>query len=153
MYPAQILYLESFIEKHYDDYINHQGNVWFLLKDYYYGSHNCPEELSEVLDNLESLLNHHAMELLRYAVLTEKRTKKTLERLKKMIDNIDGENSVSIIDPESRHMEDNQRKMGLNYNYQVGVDSKFEFIIDNYVTQNPNDGNELLTIVKRLNEI
>ena len=70
-----------------------------------------------------------------------------------MIDNIDGENSVSITDPESRHMEDKQGKMGLNYNYQVGVDSKFEFIIDNYVTQNPNDKNELLTIVKRLNEI
>ena len=70
-----------------------------------------------------------------------------------MIDNIDGENSVSITDPESRHMEDKQGKMGLNYNNQVGVDSKFEFIIDNYVTQNPNDKNELLRIVKRLNEI
>ena len=47
-----------------------------MLKYYFYGSHNCPEELSEVLDKLESLLNNHAMNLLRFAVLTNKRTKK-----------------------------------------------------------------------------
>ena len=43
--------------------------------------------------------------------------------------------------------------MGLNYNYQVGIDSKFGFMIDNYITQNPNDQNELINIVKRLNNI
>ena len=47
-----------------------------MLKDYFYGSHNCPEELSEVLDKLESLLNNHTRELLKYTVLTDKRTKK-----------------------------------------------------------------------------
>ena len=46
-------------------------------------------------------------------------------------------NSVSIVDPESRHMEDKKGKMGLNYNFQVGMDSKYGFIIDKYVTQNP----------------
>ena len=67
--------------------------------------------------------------------------------------NIDGENSISTVDPESRHMEDKKGLMGLNYNYQVGVDSKFGFIIHNYVTQNTNDGNELLTVVNELNNI
>lgn len=153
MYPSQILYLDNFIKEHYTNHINGNGNIWKMLKEYFYGSHNCPEELSKVLDKLESLVNTHAMELLKYAVFTEKRTKKTLKRLEKMMDNIDGENSVSIVDPEARHMEDKQGKMGLNYNYQVGIDSKFGFIIDNYVTQNPNDENELLTIVKRLNDI
>ena len=86
----------------------------------------------------------------KFSVLTDKRTEKTLQRLEKMIDNIDGENSVSITDPESKRMEDKKGIMGLNYNYQVGIDSKFEFIIGNYVTQNPNDQNELLTIVNRI---
>ena len=79
MYPVQILYLKSFLEKHYEDYLNGQGKIWFMLKDYFYGSHNCPEELSEVLDKLENLLNNHTMELLRYTVLTDKRTKKQLK--------------------------------------------------------------------------
>ena len=153
MYPAQILYLESFIKKNYDDYLNGNGNIWEMIRNYYYGDHTCPEKLSEIFDQLESVLNPHAMEFLKYAVLTDKKTKKALKRLKKMKKNIDGENSVSIVDPESRHMEDKKGKMGLNYNFQVGMDSKYGFIIDNYVTQNPNDQNELLTIVERLNNL
>ena len=43
--------------------------------------------------------------------------------------------------------------MGLNYNYQVGIDPKYGFIVDNYITQNLNDQNELLTLTKRLNTI
>ena len=33
------------------------------------------------------------------------------------------------------------------------MDPKYGFIVDNYITQNPNDKNELLTLTKRLNNI
>ena len=50
-------------------------------------------------------------------------------------------------------MEDKKGKMGLNYNYQVGTDARFGLMVDNYITQNPNDQNELITVVERLNKI
>ena len=42
-----------------------------------------------------------------------------------MEDNINGENSVSTIDPEARHMLDKDGNMGLNYNYQTVTDNKY----------------------------
>ncbi len=134
MYPAQVVYLDNFIKKHYGDYLNGESNVWEMLRNYFYDNYMYAEELSDILSTLYAILNPRGMELLKYAVLTEKRTKKTIKRLQKMIDNIDGENSIGIVDPESRHMNDKKGKMGLNYNYQVGTDSKFGFIIDNYIT-------------------
>ena len=153
MYPAQIKYLYSFIEKHYGDYLNGESNIWENLRNYYYNNHQFSEELTDILSELESELNHHGIGMLKNAVLTDRSAKRILKRLKSMKKNIHGDNSISIVDPDSRHMMDKKGIMGLNYNYQVGVDSKYGFIIDNYITQNPNDQNELLTIVKRVNEI
>ena len=85
------------------------------------------------------VLNNHAFTLLKNAVLSDKRVNKILKRLESMRKNIHNQNSISIIDPDSRHMEDKKGKIGLNYNYQVGIDSRFGFMIDNYITQNPND--------------
>ena len=153
MYPTQILFLDSFIKKHYDDYLNGNSNIWEMLRNYYYNGHIYAEELSDTLNLLGSVLNNHAINLLKNALLTDKTAKKVLKRLEHMRENIHNENSISIVDPDSRHMEDKKGIMGLNYNYQVGIDSKFGFMIDNYITQNPNDQNELINIVKRLNNI
>ena len=38
--------------------------------------------------------------------------------------NYDGIHTISLTDPESRWMMDKKKNMGLNYNYQVAVDSK-----------------------------
>ena len=65
-----------------------------------------------------------------------------------MEENITGKNSVSIIDPETRHMKDKNGKMGLNYNYQTVTDDKYGFRIAHYITNNPNDQQELTKIVE-----
>ena len=56
--------------------------------------------------------------------------------------NITGENSVSIIDPEARHIPDKSGIMGLNYNYQTVTDDKYGFKIAHYVTNNSNNQKE-----------
>ena len=153
MYPDQIKYLYSFIKNHYGDYLDGESNIWENLRNYYYNDHQFSEELTDILSELESVLNQHGIGMLKNAVLTDRGAKRILKRLKSMKKNIHGDNSISIVDPDSRHMLDKKGIMGLNYNYQVGVDRKYGFIVDNYITQNPNDQNELLTIVKRVNEI
>lgn len=152
-YPTQILFLESFIKKHYCDYLNNESNIWEMLKNYYYNDHMYAEELQEILSQLKDNTNHHGIHLLKNPVLTDMNTNKIIKRLEHMKKNIHNKNSISIIDPDSRHMEDKKGIMGLNYNYQVGIDHKYGFIVDNYITQNPNDQNELLTLTKRLNTI
>lgn len=124
-----------------------------MLRNYYYNSHMYAEELQEILSQLKDNTNHHGIHLLKNAVLTDRNANKIIKRLEHMKKNIHNENSISIIDPDSRHMEDKKGIMGLNYNYQVGVDLKYGFIVDNYITQNPNDKNELITLTKRLNTI
>lgn len=52
--------------------------------------------------------------------------------------NINSKNSISIIDPEARHMLDKSRNMGLNYNFQTVTDDKYGFRIIHYVTNNAN---------------
>ena len=111
------------------------------------------EELEDILIQLKNNSNSHGIKLLKNAVLTDKRANKILKRLKSMKKNIHNENSISTIDPDSRHMEDKKGIMCLNYNYQVGIDSLYGFMLDTYITQNPNDQNELITIVKRINNI
>ena len=37
MYPAQILYLDSFIKKHFDNYLNGNGTICEMMRNYYYG--------------------------------------------------------------------------------------------------------------------
>ncbi len=153
MYPTQILFLDEFIKKHYGDYLNGESDIWIMLRNYYYNNHMYGEELKSILSELDNVLNAHAIHLLKNAVLTDINAKKILKRLASMKKNIHNENSISTVDPDSRHMKDKKGIMGLNYNYQVGMDSRFGFIVDNYITQNPNDQNELLTVVRRLNNI
>lgn len=153
MYSAQIKYLLSFIKKYYGSYLNRENNIWEMLRNYYYNNHQYSYELNEILIELETELNSHGINLLKSAVLSDRRAEKVIRRLESMRKNIGGKNSVSIVDPDSRHMEDKKGIIGLNYNLQIGIDDKFGFIIDHYVTQNPNDQNELLTVARRLNEI
>ena len=153
MYPTQIFYLDAFIKKHYGDYLKGESNIGEMLRNYYYNDHAYAEELTEILAELGNVLNNHTISLLKNAVLTDKSTNKILKRLESMRKNIHNQNSISTIDPDSRHMEDKKGKMGLNYNYQAGTDARFGLMVDNYITQNPNDQNELITVVERLNKI
>lgn len=116
MYPTQIKYLESFIKKHYDDYLNGKSKIWENLRNYYYNDYQFADELKPILPELENILNLHGINLLKKAVLTDRNAKRILKRLKSMKKNIHGENSISTVDPDSRHMKDKKGKMGLNYN-------------------------------------
>ena len=76
------------------------------------------------------------MHLLKLSLISSKIFEKVMERIKLMEENITGENSISINDPESRHMVDKKGKMGLNYNYQTVTDNKYGFRLVHYITNN-----------------
>ena len=88
MYPTQILFLESFIKKHYGDYLNNESNIWEMLRNYYYNDHMYAEELQEILLQLKHNINHHGIHLLKNAVLTDMNANKIIKRLEHMKKNI-----------------------------------------------------------------
>ena len=88
-------------------------------------------------------LNSSGIHLLKLSLMSSRNFEKVIVRIRLMEKNITGENSISIIDPESRHMPDKKGKMGLNYNYQTVTDNKYGFRLVHYITNNTNDQKEL----------
>ena len=64
--------------------------------------------------------------------------------------NYDGKHTISLTDPESRWMMDKKEKIGLNYNYQVAVDSKNGMVVGQYLTQNATDSKELFEMLHEI---
>lgn len=141
MYPYEIEYLKNFLSS------NHSNkDLWDKMKRYYIDEvddEKLNDELSSLINEFNYNLNSNGIHLLKLSLQSSNDFNKVLERIKIMEENIVGENSVSIIDPESRHMVDKSGNMGLNYNYQTVTDNKFGFRIMHYLTNNTNDENEL----------
>ena len=144
MYPYEINYLKKFLN-------NNASNteLWSKLKRYFIkedDDEKLKEELKEILNEFNYNLNSSGIHLLKLSLISSRNFKKVIGRIRLMEENITGENSISIIDPESRHMPDKKGKMGLNYNYQTVTDNKYGFRLVHYITNNTNDQKE----VKRL---
>ena len=141
MYPYEIKYLKKFLTSN-----SSNEELWSKLKRYYINDEDdekLNDELSSLINEFNYNLNSNGIHLLKLGLQSSNNFNKVLERIKQMEENIVGENSVSIIDPESRHMVDKNGNMGLNYNYQTVTDNKYGLRITHYITNNSNDENEL----------
>ena len=145
MYPYEIKYLKEFLNNNIKN-----KELWTKLKRYFINEEedeNLKEELKDLLHEFKYNLNINGIHLLKLSLISSKNFKKVIERIQLMEENISGENSVSIIDPESRHMPNKKGKMGLNYNYQTVTDNKYGFRLAHYITNSANDQKELKRLV------
>lgn len=150
MYPYEINYLKKFLR-----YNISNKELWNKLKRYFLDENHdekLKEELKDLLIEFEYNLNSSGMHLLKLSLISSMNFKKVIERIELMEENIIGENSISITDPESRHMVDKNGKMGLNYNYQTVTDNKCGFRLVHYITNNPNDQKEVKRLVDMTKE-
>ena len=150
MYPYEIDYLKRFLKSNAKN-----DELWMKLKKYFINEDDddaLKEELQDLLNEFQYNLNSSGIYLLKNSLISSKNFEKVLERIELMEANIHGENSISIIDPESRHMVNKKGKMGLNYNYQTITDNKYGFRIVHYITNNPNDEKEVKRLVDMTGE-
>jgi hypothetical protein len=152
MYPDQIKYLKKFILKHYKEFKNNTGDLWIKLHEFFYND-KYQYELKDLYKKLKKTINSFGIHLLKLSLKDHKSLKRVLKRIKEMEANISGKNSISTVDPETRHMDDKKRISGLNYNYQQAIDDKCGMIVTHYITQHPNDQLESIEIVNRLQRI
>jgi transposase len=109
--------------------------------------------LAELEDNdkEEAYVSHPDAEDIRARVMMLKeRGRKYRELLKELKDS--GETQISLTDPDSRAMLNNQR-VEVCYNVQTTVDSKHKLIIDHEVTNKATDHDQLSQMSKRAKEI
>lgn len=149
MYPYEMDFLKQFLIKNVNDI-----ELWEKLQHYFFDDENegLKEELKDVVGELHYNLNASGIHLLKQSLKSEKNFKKVLERIGHMEDNINDEKSISIVDPEARHMLDKNKKMGLNYNYQTVTDNKYGFRIAHYITNVPIDQRESKRMVELATE-
>ena len=150
MYPYEIDYLKRFLKSNAKN-----DELWMKLKKYFINEDDddaLKEELQDLLNEFQYNLNSSGIYLLKNSLISSKNFEKVLERIELMEANIHGENSIIIIDPESRHMVNKKGKMGLNYNYQTITDNKYGFRIVHYITNNPNDEKEVKRLVDMTGE-
>lgn len=149
LYKNQLFYLKDFIIKHSKD--TTKGGLWFKMKKYF-ENEEFSDEIKPMMKDLKKSIGPMGINLLKQSLKNKKSLKNVMLKIKHMEENINGNNPISVIDPEAHNMQDKDGKWGFNYNYQVAVDDKFGLITAHYITQSGNDKKELLCMVKMLNE-
>ena len=150
LYANQLYYLRDFILEHRHE--TDDNGLWFKMGKYFINQ-DFKEEIEPILDDLKKNIRAGGIYLLESAFKQKNGLKKVLLKIKQMEENTKGNQPISIVDPEAHSMLDKNNKWGFNYNFQSGVDDKYEMMAIHYITQSPNDKKELLVTVNELNEI
>ena len=87
------------------------------------------DDINELIDEIKNNLNKNALILLKTALISMDNMSYVLDFLDVLKANYDGKHTISLTDPESRWMMDKKKNFGLNYNYQVAIDSKNGMVV------------------------
>ena len=108
------------------------------------------DDINELIDEIKNNLNKNAFILLKTALISMDNMSYVLDFLDVLKANYDGKHTISLTDPESRWMMDKKKNFGLNYNYQVAIDSKNGMVVGQYLTQNATDAYELFEMLHEI---
>ena len=104
-------------------------------------------DINPLIEKINDNLNNNALVLLKTALISMDNLHYVLDLLDVLKANCGGKHTISLTDPESRWMMDKKGDMGLNYNYQVAIDSKNGMVVCQYLTQNATDDHELFEML------
>ena len=126
-----------------------KNSIWYKIHQYF-NENKKHGDINSLISEISDNLNKNAIILLKTALISIDNLHYVLDLLDVLKANYDGKHTISLTDSESRWMMDKKGNMGLNYNYQVAVDSKNGMVVGQYLTQDVTDANELFEM---LNEI
>ena len=126
-----------------------KNSTWHKLNRYY-NRNKKENSIIDLISKINEILNKNALTLLKIALINLDKMSYVLDLLEVLKANYDGKHTISLTDPESRWMKDKKQNIGLNYNYQVAVDSKNGMVVSQYLTQNPTDAHELFEILNHI---
>ena len=137
---AQIIYLEDLI---YDYSFDKATRIiWSKIKRFFFMD-ELPEDMIDLIDEIHHNLNEHGRQLLQIALTSKKARNEILDTLEVLKENYDGNNRVSVTDPEARkmHMKDDTIKFA--YLLQTVVDVKTGLILMQRIVEDKTDKHQL----------
>ncbi|WP_295610967.1 hypothetical protein [uncultured Methanobrevibacter sp.] len=144
LYKNQLYFLKDFITEHSSNQT--EDGLWFKMKKYF-ENEEYVDEVEPIIKKLKKEIHSNGIHLLKKSLNGSDALREVLMRIEHMEENINGNNPISIIDPDARNMKDKDGIWGFNYNYQLAVDGKFGLITAHYITQSSNDRKEALRMV------
>ena len=112
------------------------------LKDSFFMD-ELPEDMIDLIDEIYHNLNEHGRQLLQIALTSKKARNEILNKLEVLKENYDGNNRVSLTDPEAHkmHMKDDTIKFA--YLLQTVVDVKMGLILMQRIVEDKTDRYQL----------
>ena len=126
-----------------------KNSIWYKIHQYY-NENKKQDSITDLIDEINNNLNKNTLKLLKTALISIENRNYVLDLLDVLKANYDGKHTISLTDPESRWMMDKKKNFGLNYNYQVAVDSKNGMVVGQYLTQNATDAYELFEMLHEI---
>ena len=126
-----------------------KNSIWYKIHQYF-NKNKKYDEINDLINEIYVNLNKNALILLKTALISLDNMYYVLDLLDVLKANYGGKHTISLTDPESRWMMDKKENMGLNYNYQVAVDSKNGMVVGQYLTQNATDAHELFEMLHEI---
>ena len=126
-----------------------KNSIWYKIHQHI-NKNKKQYDIINLIDEIYDNLNKNALILLKTALISMDNMYYVMDLLDVLKANYDGKHTISLTDPESRWMKDKKGNKGLNYNYQVAVDSKNGMIVGQYLTQNPTDHHELFEMLHEI---
>ena len=143
----EIEFLQNLIFEYGRNWI--KNSIWYKLHQYF-NENKKHDEITSLIEEIIDNLNKNAIILLKTALISIDNMCFVLDLLDVLKANYDGKHAISLTDHKSRWMMDKKGNMGLNYNYQVAVDSKNGMVVGQYLTQNPTDAHELFEMLHEI---
>ena len=137
---GQILYLEDLIYDYSFD--KSRQTIWVKIKRFFFMD-ELPEDMIDLIDEIYHNLNEHGRQLLQIALTSKKARNEILNKLEVLKENYDGNNRVSLTDPEAHkmHMKDDTIKFA--YLLQTVVDVKTGLILMQKIVEDKTDRYQL----------
>ncbi|MCK9467747.1 MAG: transposase [Candidatus Absconditabacterales bacterium] len=131
-------YLENLItEMEKDD------DLLFKLEKYFLDD-VLDENNHIIIQEIKNESKKEVLNLLTKSLMSDEEKREVLDFIVYLKANYNGKNTISLTDPESRWMKDKKGNTGLNYNYQVATDDKYDFIVAQKLVNDPTDHHQFI---------
>lgn len=134
----ELEYLEYLIDE-----LENNNELLFELKKYFLND-VLDENNYNIIKEIKNKLKREALKLLTKILVNKQEKQDVLDFITYLKVNYNGKNTISLTDPESRWMKDKKGNMGLNYNYQVAIDDKYDFIVAQKLVNDPTDHHQFI---------
>ena len=134
----ELEYFESLIDE-----MGKDDDLLFKLERYFLDD-VLDENNHIIIKKIKNKLKREALKLLTKSLMSDEEKREVLDFIVYLKANYNGKNSISITDPESRWMKDKKGNKGINYNYQVGTDDKYDFIVAQKLVNDPTDHHQFI---------